>query len=222
MEQSSEDKLKKLEERIQYLELVAEKSGMTKKAKLALAFESLDKDLQQFAQDFIITMNSYFSAYRSLSTGLVQSVKDESAFETLKTWAFKILGFVPIIGDYIGIIDDIISSIIDNWKEKKIQERTEKVMEIVKALMVWDEDEISNAVGWTAVQLCIWYDSRLYGVDAKKAVALILGYLIMFGGPYNNFRENIDMTSHTYTGFSLSCINKLWTAKKFGKITLNI
>ena len=219
---SSEDKLKKLEERIQYLELVAEKSGMEKKVKLTLAFESLDKDLQQFAKDFIITMNSYFSAYRSLSTGLVQSVKDEGAFDTFKTWSFKILGFVPIIGDYIGIIDDIISSIVDEWKNKISEEKTEKVMEIIKALMVWDEDEVSNAVAWTAIQLCLWYDSRLYGVDAKNAVALILGYLILYGGPYNNFKENIEFPNRSYTGFSLSCINNLWNAKRFGKITLNI
>lgn len=222
MDQSSNDKLKQLEERITYLELVAEKSGMTKKAKLSLAFESLDKELLKFAQDFTITMNSYFNAYRNISTGLVQSVHDQSSIETVKNWAFKILGYVPVIGDYIGVIDDIVSIIIEKWKENDLKERTRKVMEIVKALMIWDEDELSNAIGWTAVQLCIWYDKRLYGVDGRNAVAVIIGYLINDGGPYKTFRENIDMGYHTYTGFSLSCINALWNARRFGHIKLNI
>lgn len=217
----NDSKLAQLEERIKYLELVAEKSGMAKKAKLTLAFESLDEDLKQFAQDFTITMNSYFIAYRGISTGLVKAVQDDSALETLKNWVFKILGFVPVIGDYIGIIDDIVSLIFEKWKEQNLQERTRRVMNIVKALMTWDEDELTNAVAWTAIQLCIWYDFKLYGVDGKKAAAVIIGYLISYEKGYEGFRENVEMTFHTYSGFSLSCINALWIGKKQGLIVLN-
>lgn len=221
--QTTDDKLKQLDERIKYLEMVAEKSGMTKKAKLALAFEGLkDLGLQEFAQEFTITMNSYFCAYRSLSTGLVQAASDPSGLETLKNWLFKILGYVPVIGDYVGIIDDIISTIVDKWKEKDLKTRTENVMLIVKGLMVWDEDELTNAVGWAAVHISTWFSTLLIGVDPKKLAALIIGRLIAFGGPYKGFRDNFEMPSKTYPGFSLTCIQNVQTLRKLNLITFNL
>ena len=137
-------------------------AGVYDKAEIKKAFDAfLDiPKLHNYSKTFYWCLLNYFTAYRSLSTGLVQGNVDfdESSKEILVVKGLKkaasvgvgIAKSIPFVGGILSGMEDIIDSIYSMKKERRLQHKINIITGIIID-NIQSEEDLSLILGKAAI-----------------------------------------------------------------------
>ena len=135
-------------------------SGCFAKQKIKTDFEKLKHEaphevLFEYANNFYWTLSNYLLAYRAISTGLVDGVRDKGQFE--KMWdkigskIVSAMGAIPVVGGLIELIEEGISSINYTYQAMKFEQKVAKINEVITSFL--SEEDLSLAVASAAIKI---------------------------------------------------------------------
>ena len=142
-----------------------ETCGLYDKALIKNGFQDLEKNypkLYEYNKVFYWTLLNYFSAYKDLSTGLIQT-HDQSLAESNEKQIVgatkivsKLAGKLPIVGGIVEGIDAIVDYIYGAVKGKRSEDRINSINKIImfnKDPKAQLDDEINLCIAKAALEV---------------------------------------------------------------------
>jgi tetratricopeptide (TPR) repeat protein len=174
-------KLHDLATGVKSMKLTMESAGVFDKAKVQEGFANLYEQspkLYEYAKAFYWTLLNYFAAYRSIGTNLVTGNTDivtsdpekfmVSGLETVSSYlvdmAVKTTESIPVVGNIIGLLDGVVSSVYQSVKDKRLNDRVAAITSVImhnkdpKALL---EEDISLTIALTALDIALHKQSDI-------------------------------------------------------------
>ena len=180
-----EAKLDVHEKTIETHEHILDKSGAKERAEVKAGFDAAAIEGEEFSiylKTFYWTVLNMFGAYRNLGTGLIQGNidNDESIKESLlikgakklASFGADIASGIPVIGSILGVMDSIIDTIYTTVKERRFEDRVNKINKIIQSKLGL-EDDISIKLAKVSLALLeIRKEEILYPTPPKPTSGL--------------------------------------------------
>ncbi len=150
-------------EQIEKHEVALVDSGAYSKALVKQGFDKLkaeeNKELYAYCQVFYWTTVNLFNAHRSLSTGLIQGqtkqMSDdmlEQAISAAAGMGIEVAKGIPVVGVLMRIVEKVANTIMDKRKERKFNDKVNKINKIIQAKFT-TEDDISINIAQLALAI---------------------------------------------------------------------
>jgi tetratricopeptide (TPR) repeat protein len=158
-------KIKVLEDHSQNQDIKLMTIDETLKRSNCFIKENIQRDLEklksespvlfEYANNFYWTLSNYLLAYRAISSGLVDGVRDKNEFE--KMWdkvgskVVTALGSVPVVGGLIGVIEESLSALNNTYQQMKFDRKVAKINEVITGFLL--EEDLSLAIASGAIEI---------------------------------------------------------------------
>ncbi len=145
---------------IMTIDQTLEQSNCFNKQTVRDGFEKLkvgapNLELFNYANNFYWSLSNYLLAYRSIASGAVQGIRDKNKLE--KIWdkvgsrIIDVTKAIPMVGGVLGLIEEGIAAINDEFQEMKFDRKVAKINELMTSYIL--EEDLNLAIASASIKI---------------------------------------------------------------------
>jgi tetratricopeptide (TPR) repeat protein len=171
--------LDKHETSIMTINNTLEQSNCYNKGKIREGFEALKTEepnevLYHYANHFYWALSNYLLAYRSISSGAVQGVRDKSKLE--KIWdkvgsaVINVTRSIPVAGGILALVEEGIVAVNDHYKSFQFERKVAKINELITSYVL--EEDLNLAIASASINIALLKRAEIVGKYQPKPLSM--------------------------------------------------